>query len=85
MIEIIMYENKKEWLMNDSTVCRLLRLGCEMCPWLFNEFMDKCIRDASDITGIVFDHTCIFVWRQRGLIAEKRNNLQHILDRLIMQ
>lgn len=51
-----MYENKKEWLMNGST-----RLGCEMCPWLFNELMEKCIRDASDITGIAFNHTCIFV------------------------
>lgn len=44
--------------------------------------MDTCIRDASDITAIVFDHTCIFVWRQCSLVAEKQNNVQHILDKL---
>src|SRR5215468_2969961 len=62
-----------------------VRQGCVMSPWLFNVFMDKCIRRAcQDINGISIGNTNVQILMYADdavLVAESMNDLQQMLSK----
>ena len=62
-----------------------VRQGCVMSPWLFNVFMDKCIRSAcQDINGMSIGNTNVQILMYADdavLVAESMNDLQQMLSK----